>query len=321
MIERILMPLDGSPLAEQALAQAAAVARAFDAELLLLRVQETPPGAANGCVDAVSWRLNQAEIKAYLSRLAAGLGARGVRAATLLAEGSAAEQILEAARTRRADVIVLGAHGHGGRSRFHLGGTARKVVSRAVASVLIVRNAEPAAEVPAEVRYQRVMVPLDGSQRAQWALHLASSIARAHQGEILLVHVVEVPQLPGRMPPAPEERELTQKLAELDRKTAEGYLAEMEALLSGSGLAVKKLLVESPHVVQALEKVAADERVSLMVVSAHGRSGAAPWPYGSVADRLIEHGTTPLLVFQDLPAREPEEAQGTEPELRLATAR
>lgn len=318
MITRILMPLDGSPLAEQALAQAAAVARSFDAEVLLLRVQEPPPDAT---VDAVSWRLSQAENKAYLSRLAAGLNARGVRAATLLAEGSAAEQILQTAREHKADLIVLCAHGRGGRSRFHLGGTAQKVISQAVASVLVVRDLGPAEEAPAEVRYDRVMVPLDGSQRAQWALHHATSIARAHQGEILLVHVVEDRKLPGRMPPTPEEQELAKQLTELDRRTAEGYLAEMETVLAGSGLAVRRVVAQSPYVVQALEKVAADERASLMVVSAHGRSGAAPWPYGSVADRLIEHGTTPLLVFQDLPAREPEEVEGAEPELRLATAR
>lgn len=320
MIERILVPLDGSPLAEQALAQAAAVARSFGAEVVLLRVQEPPSNAAGGRVDSVSWRLTRAEIKAYLNRLAAGLGARDVRATTILAEGSAAEQILQAARERKTDVIVLCSHGRGGRSRFHLGSTCQKVVSQAVASVLIVRDGGGTEEVPAEVRYRRVMVPLDGSQRAQWALHLASSIARAHQGEILLVHVVEIRDLQGRAASGPEERELSRKFAELDRKTAEGYLAAMESLLAGSGLAVRKVLVESPHVVQALEKVAADERVSLMVVSAHGRSGAAPWPYGSVADRLIEHGTAPLLVFQDLPAREPEEEEGVEPGVRLVTA-
>lgn len=303
MIHRALVPVDGSPLAEQALSHAAAVAHAFGSVIHLLRVQE-PETGTGGFSDSVSWRLNRAEAGSYLERLAERLRRSGRQVETSLAEGRAADEILKCASDCGADLIVLATHGSTGQSRFRLGGTAQKVISQAGGSVLVVRTSdEPGAGLD-EARTERILVPLDGSQRAQWALGLSASIARVLRSELLLVHVVDTRQLQGQAPATSDERELASRVADRDRRLAEEYLGQMEALLAGSGLAVRTLLLDSPNVAETLCQVARDERVSLVAMSAHGSSGAAPWPYGSVADRLIAHGTTPLLVFQDLPAQE-----------------
>jgi nucleotide-binding universal stress UspA family protein len=306
MIRKILVPVDGSPLSEVALPQALAVAKAFDSEIVVLRVQESEGPKSGGLVNSVSWRLARAEAGSYVKELAEKLRGQGARATGVLTEGDAAEEILKQVREQSADLVVLSSHGRGGSEAFSLGGTSQKVLSRAGTSVLVVRAAEPPGDAAAEVRYSRVMVPLDGSQRAQWALLQAVPLARAYQGELLLVHVIACPPLAGPTPPSPEEQELARKITERDRRLSERYLREMEELMAGSGVRARSLLLESPHVVQTLQKVAADEQVSLIVVSAHGCSGAAPWLYGSVADRLIHHAVTPLLVLQDLSARERE---------------
>jgi nucleotide-binding universal stress UspA family protein len=313
LIQRILVSVDGSPLAEQALSQAAAIAHAFDSEIHLLRVQE-PETGTGGFSDSVSWRLGRAEVGSYLERLAERLREGGRRVETGFAQGRAADEILNAAQDLSADLIVLSTHGATGQSRFHLGSTAQKVVSQAGRSVLIVRAAEGRGAEPAEALNRRILVPLDGSQRAQWALGLSSSIARVLDSELLLVHVVHTPELQGQAPARSEERELARLVATRDRELAEEHLGQMKTVLAGSSLVVRTLLVDSPNVAETLCQIARDEGVSLVVMSAHGSSGAAPWPYGSVADRLIAHGTTPLLVFQDLPAQE---SAGVEaPELR-----
>jgi nucleotide-binding universal stress UspA family protein len=306
MIRKILVPLDGSHPAESALPQAAAMAKAFGAEVLVLHIQETPgrQGSAE-LVDSVAWRLARAEVKSYIEERAEILRSQGVQASALLAQGEPADSILHQVRVQRADLVVLASHGHGRPETFKLGSTAQQVLSRGGTSVLIVR----AGEAPAEVRFQRVMVPLDGSQRAQWALLQAASLVRGRGGEILLVHVVAPPRLAGPTPPSQEETDLAHKIAARDRRLAERYLSDAQELMAGSGVTARSLLIESPHVVRTLDKVAVDEQVSLTVISAHGCSGAAPWPYGSVADRLIHHGTVPLLVLQDLSPREPETAE------------
>ncbi len=305
MIRKILVPLDGSALAETAIPQALAIARAFEAEVLLLRVQDTSRARPGALVDSVSWRLARAEALAYVRALTAKLGERGVRVQGTLAEGEAAEEILKSVREQAADLVVFSTHGvGGGESGFSVGGVAEKVLSRAGTSVFIVRGHEATGEVPAEIRYSRILVPLDGSQRAEWALLEAAPLARAQDGELLLVHVTTPLPRPDRTPPTAEEADLAHRLAERDRSVAERHLREMAELMQGSGVRVRTLLLDSPNVVQALQKVADREGVSLTVLSAHGCSGAAPWPYGSVADRLIHHGTMPLLVLQDLAARE-----------------
>ncbi len=303
MIQRILVPVDGSPLAEQALGQAAALARTFNAEILLLRVQE-PETGTGGFADSVSWRLHRAEAGSYLERLAGRLREGGRRVVTALAEGRAAEEILKASRERLADLLVLATHGSGGHSQFPLGGTAQKVISEAGVSVLIVRASEDRGAGPGEARHERILVPFDGSQRARWALGMASPIARALESELLLVHVVDTRELDGQEPVTPEERELARHIAGRDRHLAADYLEQMKTVLAGSGVAVRTRLLDAPNVADALRRLAVDERVSLVAMSAHGSSGAAPWLYGSVASRLIAHGTTPLLIFQDLPLRE-----------------
>lgn len=304
MIHRILVPLDGSTLAEAALPQALAMARAYQAEVVLARVLDPNSRTHGSLVDSVAWRLARTEARRYLDGLAAKLGAQGIRTRAALAEGNAAEEVLRLVRKERADLVVLCAHGRSGPSSFSLGGTSQKVLSRVGTSVLVVRPAEasaPSAEVPREVQYQRILVPLDGSQRAQWALLQVASLAQAHKAELLLVHVVAPPTLAGHTPPTPEEVELACRITERDRQHAEVYLRDLKELVSGNNhLQVRTLLLESPHVVRTLLKVAADERASLMVVSAHGCSGSAPWPYGSVAERLIHYGRAPLLLLQDL---------------------
>lgn len=316
MIQRILVSVDGSLLAEQALSQAAALARAFDSEIHLLRVQE-PETGTGGFSDSVSWRLGRAEVGSYLERLAERLRRGGRRVETAFAEGRAADEILQAARERSADLIILSTHGTTGQSRFNLGGTAQKVVSQAGRSVLIVRASEGRGAEPAEARHERILVPLDGSQRAQWALGLSSSIARTLGSELLLVHVVDTRKLQGQAPATTDEMELARLVAGRDRQRAQEYLGQMRSVLAGSGLAVRTLLLDSSNVAETLCQVTRDERVSLVVMSAHGSSGAAPWAYGSVAERLIAHGTTSLLVFQDLPAEDAGPGE-TASELRFA---
>jgi nucleotide-binding universal stress UspA family protein len=309
MIQKILVPLDGSAFAESALPQAMAMARAYQAEVVLARVLDADGRTHAGLVDSVSWRLARTGARRYLDGLAAKLGAEGIRARTAFAEGNAAGEILRLVTKERADLVLLCSHGSSGPSSFSLGGTSQKVLSRAGTSVLVVRPVEPSAVASAEeapketlkeTRYQRILVPLDGSQRSQWALLQVASLARAHKSELLLVHVVAPPPLAGHTPPTPEEVELACKITDRDRQHAEVYLRDLKELVAGNDhLQVRTLLLESPHVVRTLLKVAADEQVSLVVVSAHGCSGAAPWPYGSVADRLIHHGKAPLLILQD----------------------
>jgi nucleotide-binding universal stress UspA family protein len=313
MIRRILVPLDGSPLAECALPHAAAIAQAFDSELRLLRVLPAERRAARGYVDSAEWRLRRSEATAYLQPLLARLQQQGLTVEGALAEGNIEEEIIESARRQQVDLIVLSTHGHNGASQFGLGGTAAKVISAAGVSVLVVRagSASSFSSAANVVRYERILVPVDCSKRAEWALHLAAAVARAHGAELLVAHVVPVPQMPQREPGSPREARLIEQVLRARRKSAEEYLDEVKSRISAPDLEVRTLLVVSPTVARRLEEVAEQERAGLMVLSAHGHGGSAnaPWAYGSVSASVVAYGTTPLLIFQDLPLATLEESQ------------
>ena len=309
MIQHILVPLDGSALAESSLLHAQAVARAFGSKMTLLRVQEPRAKAAGGVVDALASRLARAECGCYVEGLAKKLRGKGLQAVGMATEGDAAEEILRAVRNNDVDLLVLSSHGHSGTADPALGATALKVLARTHVSVLLTRADATAVPPEKEVHYRRIMAPLDCSQRAHWALLQAVPLAQAQSSELLLVHVVSPPPFARRTPPSPGEIALARQLTEGDRRLAERYLADMKRTLGAGGLPVRTLLLESARVVQTLERAAGDEDVDLIVVSAHGSSGHAPWPYGSVADRLIHHGGKPLLVLQDAAS-----GQGTEEE-------
>jgi nucleotide-binding universal stress UspA family protein len=203
-------------------------------------------------------------------------------------------------------VIALSSHGHGGPDLFSLGSVAQKIVSRAGVSILLSRAGPPPAEDAPEVAtYRRVILPVDLSRRSDWALSVGVRIARAGGGEIELVHVVCVPELPERGPGDFVGRVHRARLIEIHNEAAREYLAAMEEKFAAPGLTIHWRLLESSTVPGALAESTGADEDGLLVVSAHGLSGASPWPYGSVASHLIIHGKLPLLVLQDLPREMP----------------
>jgi len=313
LIRRILVPLDGSPLAESTLPHAAALADAFRAEVCLLRVLE--PGRVGGLTaDSLEMRLQRREVGAYLEGLATSLRATGATVTVAVNEGRAAEEIVRRVQEDEVDLVIASTWGQGGPSDFGLGGTARKLVAGGHTSIMLIRPLTPPVGGPGKpVQYGRIVVPVDGSRRADWALCLAACIARNQGSELVLVHVVAVPEAPARLPPQPLEDRLRRQLVKLSRTAAEQYLDEMQGLFQGSDLAIRWKVVVAPRVPDALLRTARIERAGLVVMSAHGASDEMPWPYGSVAAGLLSHCDRPLLVFQDRPpARRRPDAVGAE---------
>ena len=296
-IERIVVPLDGSPLAEAALPHAAAIARAFGAEVLLLSVAEPPPGSLGGA-DCAQSRLARAELAAYLDGVVGRLAGLGVAASREVAEGRASEQILRFAEERNGDLMVLSTHGRGGLTEFDLSGTASKVLRAVGCSVLVARagTAGPSEGVAA---YGRVLVPVDCSMRSNWAVHLAGTIARAQGAELVLGTVVRRPEVLGNAEAQAEAAPLVERLLRMNNDVARRHLHRLAGGVAHAGLVVQERVVDGEHVGQALERLAAGEDCALIVLSAHGGSPEMDWPFGSAANLLLEHATRPVLVLQD----------------------
>ena len=142
---RILHPTDFSPASRPAFARAVAEARADGAELWLVHVLSTvAPVTGNEYMSPTTYAEIQRSMQAYgqaqLDKLVAKAKASGVRVHGLLLEGSAVDGIVRAARSKRADVIVMGTHGRTGLARLLMGSVAQRVVGTAPCPVLTVRG-------------------------------------------------------------------------------------------------------------------------------------------------------------------------------------
>jgi nucleotide-binding universal stress UspA family protein len=299
MFKRILVPLDSSNLAECVLPHLVAIARVCEPEVQLLRVSE-PSGvtARLRMVDPVEWQIRKAEAKSYLTGVADRLQATGLQASTQLYDGRPAEQIIEAADAWKADLILMSSHGLSGISPWNVSSVVQQVIHRARRSIMIVRAYQPVTPDLTGLRYQKIFLPLDGSQRAEMTLTLAESLANAYGSEILAAHVVRQPELPCRATASQEDLQLVNELTERNRAEALKYLEELRSRM---GVPIQTRLEVSPSVSRSLHQIAEENGIDLTVISAHGYSGETLWPYGSVGLGFIVYGITPLLILQDLP--------------------
>lgn len=297
MLERILLPLDGSTLAECVLPHAVAIARATAARLILLHVVEPAPAPADVTTDPLHWHLRKAETSAYLDEVSKRLRALELPVEQAQLEGHAAERIVEFARDNGVDLILLSSHGKSGLSPWNVSSLVQKVIMRAGRSVMIVRAYEMRSQAIESLAYRRVLVPMDGSRRAEHVLPIASALAG--DGELLLASIVTRPEMPRRNPLTAEDAELAERVVARNREEAEKYLDQLKSWLAPA-VSTRLLIAESA--VTALHRLTQEEQVDLVALSAHGYSGDVNRPYGSLVTSFIIYGSTPLLIVQDLPA-------------------
>ncbi|MFL7790862.1 MAG: universal stress protein [Anaerolineae bacterium] len=306
MLNHILVPLDGSLLAECVLSHTITLAQVFDTHLTLLRVVERDQSTGlKRAIDPLQWQIRKVEAGVYLDSVVARLNRIGLQAEKIILEGLPQERIIEFTRDRGIDMIIISTHGQSGLSGWNVSSVVQKVILHAHVPMMIVRaHASPATDV-AQMSYQRVLVPLDGSRRAEFALPLAKKIASFHNSQLLLVHAVVKPEIPRHTPFSEEERQLVDRLTKLNQMRAGEYLKRLQGQLSPD---VETRIIVGDVPAASLQDFVAQENVDLVVLSAHGYTGGTRWPYGSIALNFIAYGTTPLLIVQDLSSGEMERA-------------
>ena len=207
MFERILVPLDGSPVAERAIPAAVRIARAFGGSVIMLNVVAPPVSSGKfSSLDAypkVGTDEELAEATEYLKTLAQSeqLGGITTEAHTLV--GGTAPTIITAARSLRADLIVLCTHGYTGFQRWMLGSVAEKVIRHAPIPVFVLREGGPGLATAVQ-QPVRALVALDGSSLSEAMLEPAASLtaelaqAATQPGALQLIRVVDIPSSYGR---------------------------------------------------------------------------------------------------------------------------
>ncbi len=311
MYTRIIVPLDGSQRAEQALPVAARIARHTGGALVLARVVRVaselnryfvlPPSGSPG--------LSLDEFNAadeYLHMIAHSDVLAGIDPLTVVLAGSTANALLDEIDVEQADLVVMTSRGHTTFGRWSVGSVAQHIVRHATVPVLVLREHIPfVGEMGATDRPLRVLVPLDGSPRAETVvprlLDLLEDLRISGGAHISLVYVVN-----------PIELAIAQIEQTIALEGANRYLEcvadEIEAAHPGAGVTVSKTLMLRDDVADALIELAQphaespqtdiSEGYDLVVMATHGRSGVARWALGSVTERTFGAASVPFLVVR-----------------------
>jgi len=305
MFDPFLVPLDGSLLAECVLSHTVAIARAFNAKAMLLRVLDKDQQRVSAQLfDLLNWQIYKAEATLYLGKIDARLQKLEVRTEATVQEGLVAESIIEFAQSRGMKLIILSSHGHSGVSQWGISSVAQKIILSAPTSVLIVRAHQPASSEVVEQAYRRILVPLDGSRRAENVLPMIAHLARFHKSQIHIVFVVTTPEMARQMPPVQEDVDLSNRIVARNREESIRYLKQVQLSSPLNDIAVQTHLLTSDNAPAALHGLVEQENMDLVALSAHGYSGNNQWPYGSMVNNFILYSKVSLLIVQDLLTKE-----------------
>lgn len=281
MMDRILVPLDGSPAAEAILPYVALLAGRGDAQVLLLRAFLPPATTLGGLVPVLP------AFEDYLRGPQADLVRQGIRARTTTRIEGAVPAILQTARERGVSLIAMATHGRTGLPHLLLGGTCEGVLRATPVPVFALRPFGPPREPRAGFR--NILVPLDESAGSLSILPAAAAFARLFGSRLVFLHVLE-----------PRKA----ALAALGRDGRERAGDEAPALETAAhqcaveGLTAR-LLVDTGDVRGRILSRIRSERIDLVAMTARGRSGLSRLLFGSVSGTILRRADVPLLLCRE----------------------
>jgi nucleotide-binding universal stress UspA family protein len=302
MYSKIVVPLDGSELAEGVLPHLAEVIRDRGSRICLLTVAQSARVTTSVLPDLFSSFDNSQEEKrrveqeliAYLKTVVNKLEPTATEAQASVRFGRPADEILAFASEVDADLIAMSAHGRSGISRWVLGSVADRVLHGAMCPVLIVR----ARSQQVQPTYQHILVPLDGSELAEQVLPHVSALIRPNYTRVYLISVLangfsdRTITLLTSSPPGLQISTTALSKAEVQLTT---YMRRVAAALRERGATVNTTVKHGSPAEEILAH-AAEVNVDLIGMTAHGLSGVSRWMYGNVASKVLQGSHCPVLL-------------------------
>lgn len=311
MYRAILVPLDGSPLSEEALPLAAEIARRSGATLHLALVSVRTMAApiyveGYPVIDEDLHSLGRLHDQAYLEQTRDRLRAEQEFPVTTVVldplEGDNFDQTVPGilasyVAANQIDLIVMTTHGRGGFTRLWLGSVTDALIRLSPAPILVLRSQERAPEARQPAPPRRILIPLDGSARSEAILEPALALGRLLGAEYTLLRVV-VPAVLSPAAPFTTPTDFNPERTMRDREEAQRYLEQVAARLTDAGATVRTRVVVSDQVALTILEESQREGSDLIAMSTAGRSGIRRLLIGSVADKVLRRGEVPLLVHR-----------------------
>lgn len=306
MYKRMLVPLDGSQLAEVVFSYAKELAGRLDLEVIILHVCTPEEQAFNAMhrayVDQIAETMTSQAIEVQ-QKTALQKEVKRIKAKGELTIGYPAEEILRYADKHKVDFILIATHGYSGIKQWTISSVADKVLRASKVPVLLVRT-----DIPYKIAYDKLprmtlLVPLDGSKLAESVFPHVETLAKQRSVEpvdVILLMVCERPSISSDLSEVSQlygwEEYIDQVTSSL-KKMYEQYLAGIEKRLKDTGLKVTSRILTGNPAHEIIE-FTRQNLFSLVVISTHGRSGYVCCDYGDVTNKILHEGVSPILLVR-----------------------
>jgi nucleotide-binding universal stress UspA family protein len=296
MYTRMLIPLDGSKVAEQVLPYARFLAKALAIPVELLEVVDPEALALlsnprqGRYVDTILAEGIESS-KNYLEAI--GRSFQGAKVKSLVEKGKAEDVVIEKATADKNSLIVMATHGRSGIQRWLLGSVADKVLHGATNHLFLVRASDQ-GKTDGEAALKTAIVPLDGSALAEQVLPYVVELAKKVKLELVLMRAYP-------LPPAISAEDYGFYSADLlDHLEAEArdYLAEKMNGVKQKGVENVTSVVNTGYGAEEIITLGRHTPDNFIAMSTHGRSGIQRWVLGSVTDRVVRHSGDPVLIVR-----------------------
>jgi nucleotide-binding universal stress UspA family protein len=308
MLQRIMVPLDGSIFAEAALPTARLLARRHDSGLDIVRIHQPPPPVVGGpggdpLYDPALDRRLDREGRRYLDVLLERIEADDrARAVSAYLHGPVVQCLSAYAQDQAIDLVVMTTHARRGVSRAWLGSVADGLVRHSPAPVLLLRPGhEAASPATAAAMFPRVLLPVDGAAAEDRMIEHAIAVAGTTGVEYTLLRVVEsgAPSVRTAIPRRGEDPG-----SRVQRATVEAALGAKAEALAARGMTVRHQVVVDDDAAGGILRYAVENGFDLVAMATRSRGGLERLLLGSVADRVLRNVDAALLLWNpgQLPA-------------------
>ncbi|MGB5831004.1 MAG: universal stress protein [Thiohalocapsa sp.] len=282
MFNRVLIPLDGSALAEQVLPYGRQIADVCSARIELISAVEREDLPEDAVAEV------EQERRDYLKRMTESLPA-AFSTTSVCRRGRPADVIVDHAGDDEGTLVAMASHGYSGLQRWLLGSVAHKVVQAANTPVLLLPTGAT-SPTGGPVEFERMIIPLDGSPLAERVLDDAIAICRSLNMELILVRAYN-PSFPGSTVRMKE-------VSTIVHDSAENYLKDVQQRLQSENLKAISYKVLRGIPAEQITNFALETPNSITAMCTHGRHGVGRWLLGSVTDAVIHSAEEPVLVIR-----------------------
>lgn len=296
MYTRMLIPLDGSKVAEQVLPYARFLAKALNIPVELLSIVDPVPLADFADVwqrlpldDLVAREMSGST--EYLEKCARSFAGAQVKCSVL--KGTPEEVIIETAAADKNTLIAMATHGRSGMQRWLLGSVTDKVLHEATNHLFLVRASDQ-GKTDGEAALKTVVVPLDGSSLAEMALRYVEDLAKKMKLELVLVRAHALPPTVS----AEDYGTYTDELIAQLEAEAQDYMAEKVKAMEGKGFESVSSVLKLGYGAEEIITLARETPDNFIAMCTHGRSGIRRWVLGSVTERVVRHSGDPVLIVR-----------------------